>query len=117
MNTLKTNIRKIDFGELDALDDAAKSFAKQNGVPSTTFPSQDQAHGEGGQQPPVPTPRLRKATSPLNAIVPTYVMKQIKDRCTNDDVTMRFLVLIALRSIGIDVKPEDMVEDGRRAHS
>jgi hypothetical protein len=46
--------------------------------------------------------------------VPIYAIKDLKDRATADDTTLRYVVLTALRAFGIDIKDVDMIEDGRR---
>ena len=117
MTKSKPVTRPIDF---DAIDRAVTAHARQHGVPSTRFPDEQVADREGEDSNVTVLARPKAQRSPSRRIhidTPLYAIKELKDRATAEDQTMRYIVLTALRSIGIDIKDIDMVEDGRRVQS
>ena len=50
----------------------------------------------------------------LNIEVPDYAWVALKMRHAKEMVSVRYLVLTALREIGIEINEVDMIEDGRR---
>ena len=50
----------------------------------------------------------------LNIEVPDYAWVALQMRHAKEMVSVRYLVLLALREIGIEINDVDMVEDGRR---
>lgn len=90
--------RRLDGGELSAADLHARVSSHTAGrLPSL-----------------LPAGRLPRAPLVvLSAKVPEYVRDQLTQRAARDKITQTFLILTALRSIGIEVKDEDLVEDGR----
>ena len=51
---------------------------------------------------------------PLNVEVPDYAWVAIKTRAAQEMVSLRHVILSALRANGIEIRDADMVEDGRR---
>jgi hypothetical protein len=52
---------------------------------------------------------------PLTVMVPNYLLRQIEQAIAmNQGISKRFVVTDALSRAGFMVKPEDLVEDGRR---
>lgn len=58
------------------------------------------------------TPRARM--KPLNIEVPDYAWIAIKMRAAQQMVSVRHIIMSALKADGIQIKDADMVEDGRR---
>lgn len=61
---------------------------------------------------PDATPRSQMKT--VNLEVPGYAWTELKIRAAREQVSVRHIVMEAMRSIGIEIKDADMVEDGRR---
>ena len=51
---------------------------------------------------------------PLNIEVPDYAWIAIKMRAAKEMVSVRHIIMTALKADGIDIKEADMIEDGRR---
>ena len=58
------------------------------------------------------TPRVRMKT--LNIEVPDYAWIAIKMRAAQEMVSVRHVIMLALKADGIEINDADMVEDGRR---
>jgi hypothetical protein len=58
------------------------------------------------------TPRMRMKT--LNVEVPDYAWVAFKTRAAQQMVSVRHIIMAALRASGIEIKDADMIEDGRR---
>ena len=58
------------------------------------------------------TPRVRMKT--LNIEVPDYAWIAIKMRAAQEMVSVRHVIMLALKADGIEIKDADMIEDGRR---
>lgn len=106
--------RKLGLDDIEALDAAVQDYAKRNGVP-TTIPAGDRA-GEGAHASATVTPfKPKRAPSRrIHIETPLYAIRDLKDKAAADDTTMTYIVLTALRAIGIDIKDADM-QDFRRA--
>lgn len=108
-------IRPIDF---DMAKRTVDAFAAERNVPTQVYPQEVVPEagdeGKGRAEPIIPPARspVRKFTVEL----PDYVIDAVLTRALQSKprTTSRYVVLEALRSIGIDVKDEDMVLDGRR---
>jgi hypothetical protein len=61
---------------------------------------------------PDATPRSQMKT--VNLEVPSYAWTELKIRAAREQVSVRHIVMEAMRSIGIEIKDADMIEDGRR---
>jgi hypothetical protein len=48
--------------------------------------------------------------------VPDYAWIEIKTRAAQQMVSLRHVIMSALKASGIDIKDTDMIEDGRRQH-
>ncbi len=105
--------------------------AKDNNVPTLSFPTS----GEGviaavlpeepaavaatDISPPATRQKAVKKSAPaavkrVAVDMPDYLVRAIKKRAMEDDVTIRFLYLTAFRAAGFTVNDVDMMEDGRR---
>lgn len=58
------------------------------------------------------TPRLRMKTAKVE--LPDYVWVALKKRAAEDMVSLRYLIMSALRAQGFAINEADMIEDGRR---
>ena len=58
------------------------------------------------------TPRARMKT--INLELPDYVWTDLKIRAAKEQVSLRHIVMTALRDAGIEIAKADMIQDGRR---
>lgn len=68
--------------------------------------------GSAATPPAAPTPRHDLHFARVG--VPDYAMLELKTRAAREDVTINHILLKALDQFGISIRPEDLVEDGRR---
>jgi hypothetical protein len=120
-------------GDID--DDALEAVARLKGVPSLTpapltvaaalFQATAAAAGTAaavGQgaamvkiaPEPVSGPTPRSRMSYVKACMPDYALTELKTRALRQRVSINHILLKALDQAGIHIKPEDLVEDGRR---
>ena len=115
--------------ELDPIDLRLEAKAVEKGIPTlvTTKPAvsepengaaraamRSEAPRKAGRAGAVTqgTPRARMKT--LNIEVPDYAWIAIKMRAAQQMVSVRHIIMSALKADGIDIKAVDMIEDGRR---
>jgi hypothetical protein len=90
--------------------EAVNDYAKERNIPETVFP----------QSKPAPVKAVAKETAPslvlakLSIDVPEDVMYDIKQKALDERRSIRSLVLHALKQYGIEVREEDLVDDGRK---
>ena len=58
------------------------------------------------------TPRARMKT--INLELPDYVWTDLKIRSAKEQVSVRHIIMTALKGQGVDIRDVDMIEDGRR---
>ncbi len=58
------------------------------------------------------TPRARMKT--INLELPDYVWTDLKIRAAKEQVSLRHIVMTALRTAGVEINESDMIQDGRR---
>lgn len=123
--------RKPFFSIADDVDDTAlEAIARKKGVPALRRDTErsEASHETEGQgresarKSPVPvandaldvgpTPRTRM--SYVKACLPDYALRELKTRAMAERVSINHLLLKALTLSGIAIKPEDLIEDGRR---
>lgn len=115
--------------ELDPMDLRLEAKAVEKGIPtlvttkpatddpeivarnSATFNAAPRKAGRAGAT-AKGTPRARMKT--LNVEVPDYAWIEIKMRAARQMVSVRHILMSALKADGIDIKDADMIEDGRR---
>jgi hypothetical protein len=100
-------------------DDAIEAIARKKGVPvlTTNVAAPRASVPEPGGQGAVITPSMeppRPQLSYIKAAIPDYALTDLKTRALQDEVTVNHLILKALTGLGIAIRPEHMVEDGRR---
>jgi len=118
--------------ELDPMDLRLEAKAVEKGIPTLVTPKPEAAEVQVTHEAPrealtpraVPhkagrvgpsnksTPRARMKT--LNIEVPDYAWISIKMRAAQQMVSVRHIIMTALKEQGIDIKDVDMIEDGRR---
>lgn len=109
------------------IDDAAlESLAREKGVgalvkpvagragetprnETEASPTADTAQASAEQQ---PTPRSRMKA--VNIELPDYVWTDLKIRAAKEQVSVRHIVMMALKARGIEISDFDLIEDGRR---
>ncbi len=116
--------------ELDPIDVRLEARAVEKGIPTLVSPKPEPADtdaapiatataaeptkakmsGAGGRI--QSTPRARMKT--LNVEVPDYAWIEIKMRAARQMVSVRHVIMSALKADGIAITDADMVEDGRR---
>jgi hypothetical protein len=85
--------------------EAVDDYAKERNIPSTVFPqSSTAARAEK------PTTTIVK----LSLEVPEYVVDRLKRKALDEKRTHRALVLHALAKYGIEIAPEDLIDDERK---
>jgi hypothetical protein len=118
MQMQKTNRPAFQSVELDPIDLRLEARAAEKGIPTLISPATATAAVAGprkrsraGAQ-AESTPRARMKT--LNVEVPDYAWVAIKTRAAQEMVSVRHVIMSALRANGIEIKDADMIEDGRR---
>ena len=113
----------------DIDDTAIEAMARSKGVPALTRPdaasdrmrlthTQKPARGDEATGEPEAdhetgsTPRSRMAY--VKACLPDYALLELKTRAARERVSINHILMKALTVAGIPIKPEDMIEDGRR---
>lgn len=101
----------IDDGKLERL-------AADKGVGALVKPDVNGA-GEGAPRTAwgskaSPDTMPRTDMKSLNLQLPGYVWTDLKIRAAQQQVSLRHVVMSALRKDGITIRDEDMIEDGRR---
>lgn len=109
------------------IDDAAlESLAREKGVgalvkpvanrageapraEAKALPQTDTAQVSGDTQ---PTPRSRMKA--VNIELPDYAWTDLKIRAAKEQVSVRHIIMTALKAQGIAISDVDLVEDGRR---
>ena len=125
-----TDQRKPFLSFASDIDDTAiEAMARSKGVPALTRPetmpeqprSDRRDRTAGGSEAslaaaPAPgtgsTPRSRMAY--VKACLPDYALLELKTRAARERVSVNHILMKALTIAGIPIKPEDMIEDGRR---
>jgi hypothetical protein len=119
MQTQKTNRPAFQSVEMDPIDLRLEAKAAEKGIPTLVSPvaqavvqaaarQKRSRAGEGAQS----TPRARMKT--LNFEVPDYAWVAIKTRAAQEMVSVRHVLMSALKAHGIAINDADMIEDGRR---
>jgi hypothetical protein len=115
--------------ELDPIDARLEARAAQKGIPTLVTPKaephaevQPRAAAAASEVPAAPkasrgpakdaTPRARM--KPAKIELPDYVWLALKIRAAENMVSLRYLIMVALRAQGIPINDADMIEDGRR---
>jgi hypothetical protein len=112
----------------DIDDDAIEAMARSKGVPALTRPGRvpesselrhDTRAGDSDREraplaagDPSTPPRPRMAY--VKACLPDYALLDLKTRAARERVSVNHILMKALTLAGIGIKPEDMIEDGRR---
>jgi hypothetical protein len=111
--------------ELDPIDARLEAKAAEKGIPplvnpipepsvlrtappATVAPRKPKRAGDSAQS----TPRGRMKT--LNVEVPDYAWIAIKTPAAQEMVSVRHIIMSALKAKGIAINDADMIEDGRR---
>lgn len=122
----------------DIDDDAIESLARDKGVGAFVKPVGNRA-GEGASQPATTAAQLATATplqsqvpatkanapeateatprsrmKALNIELPDYAWTELKIKAARDQVSVRHIIMAALKQTGLPIADADMVEDGRR---
>lgn len=116
----------------DIDDDALETLARDKGVGSLVKPVANR-EGDGGQPAPAPSARTEAAIVPpadapapssdatprsrmksVNVEIPDYTWTDLKIRAAKEQVSVRHIIMSALKGQGVQISDADMVEDGRR---
>ncbi len=129
-----TDKRKAFAPITDDIDSRIEAMARAKGVPSLTAPEpaaspnrelarvlNHRAEQTTTRFPPSPAERddqvvstPRTTVTSVKSFVPDYAYLEIKLRAAHERVSVNHIVLKALHEAGFHIKPEDMIEDGRR---
>ena len=112
--------------ELDPIDARLEAKAIEKGIPTLVTPKEPEPEEPIASVEPV-APVLRKSAKPspkqatprsrmrgLKIELPDYVWIALKKRAAEDMVSLRHVIMTALRDKGIPINDADMIEDGRR---
>lgn len=113
----------------DIDDDAIEAMARSKGVPALTRPDRalertatapPQGRGGDADRGLAPVADGEAATTPrqrmayVKACLPDYALLELKTRAARERVSVNHILMKALNLAGIPIRPEDMIEDGRR---
>ncbi len=129
MSTQKTTRPAFQSLELDPIDARLEAKAAEKGIPTLVTPKAELPIAEERPMPvepvaqvlrnasrvapqPQSTPRSRMKA--LKFELPDYVWIALKKRAAEDMVSLRHLIMKALRAQGVAINEADMIEDGRR---
>ena len=128
MATLKASRPAFQSVELDPIDARLEAKAVEKGIPTLVTHKADASPAEEPSAPVEPvasaprklaravskqaTPRSRMKG--LKIELPDYVWVALKKRAAEDMVSLRHVIMTALRDKGIPINDADMIEDGRR---
>jgi hypothetical protein len=131
MSALKSSRPAFQSVELDAIDARLEAKAAEKGIPTLVTPRIEEAppariavatapaapalRKAGGEPSALATPRSRMRG--LKIELPDYVWVALKTRAAEEMVSLRHVIMTALRDKGISINDADMVEDGRRFRS
>jgi hypothetical protein len=114
--------------EIDLIDQRLDAQAAEKGIPTLVVPKlapPEIADDTGTPRPSKAAPKASRAVAAvqstprvrmktLNIEVPDYAWIAIKMRAAQEMVSVRHVIMLALRADGIEIKDADMIEDGRR---
>jgi hypothetical protein len=110
----------------DIDDEALESLAREKGVGALVKPVANRAGEAPRSEPKVsaqtdaelpsdeqqPTPRSRMKA--VNIELPDYAWTELKIMAAREQVSVRHIVMTALKARGIEISDFDLIEDGRR---
>lgn len=107
----------------DIDDEALESLARDKGVGALVKPERAQRvaieppglrPSEAVASPGVAAPTPRHRMKPINIELPDYAWTELKIRAARAQVSVRHIIMTALKQQGIPIADIDLVEDGRR---
>jgi len=109
----------------DPIDARLEAKAAEKGIPTLVSPKAEEPAPAAAVEatPAAPSKTLRtapKQATPrsrmkgLKIQLPDYVWVAVKKRAAEDMVSLRHIIMLALRDKGIPINDADMIEDGRR---
>jgi hypothetical protein len=128
MAALKSLRPSFQSVELDPIDARLEAKAVEKGIPTLVTPRIEEPPaavtpmpvvpaappprnaGRGPSTQATPRPRMRG----LKIELPDYVWVELKKHAAEEMVSLRYVIMMALRAKGIPINDADMVEDGRR---
>jgi hypothetical protein len=118
MQTQKTNRPAFQSVELeDPMDQRLEAKAAEKGIPTLVTPEAaapavvaGKRSRAGGAAQSTPRARMKK----LGVEEPDYAWIAVKTRAAREMVSVRHVIMSALRAQGIEIKDADMSEEGRR---
>ena len=128
MAALKSLRPSFQSVELDPIDARLEAKAAEKGIPTLVTPRIEEppaAEPPVAAAPAAPQPRnggrgLSAEATPrsrmrgLKIELPDYVWVELKKHAAEEMVSLRHVIMMALRAKGIPINDADMVEDGRR---
>lgn len=95
---------------LDVDDAALERVNESLGVPTLVRPGTGAAQSSAARPSPKPTPQEK-----LTVEITAYLMDAVRHRALERRMSIRHLVMLALKGVGLTVEPGDLVPDARRA--
>ncbi len=96
---------------LAVTDAALDRLADSMGVPTMTWPDAKRSDSATAK----PAPKPMRVQEKLSVELPAYLMDAMKQEALTRKVSVRHLVMIALKGMGLAIDPEDLVPDARRS--
>ena len=105
----------------DIDDDKLEKLAQDKGVSTLVTPQDLPQPGRDNAQPQaepvidpetIPTPRSQMKN--LNVEVPDYVWRDLKIRAAHRQTSVRHVLMLALKDLGVPIRDADLSEDGRQ---
>ena len=96
--------------EIDEIDAKLNETARSRGIPTLSFP--DPTPTDEEQKPKVSAAKPRRKT--LSTEIPDQLWVALKVRAAHEMVSVRHIVLSALKQRGFDIDEDELIEDGRR---
>ena len=114
--------------ELDPIDARLEAKAAEKGIPTLVNPKAEEPPPEEPAPAVEAIPVVSRKTTPsapkqatprsrmkgLKIELPDYVWVALKKRAAEDMVSLKHIIMTALRDKGIPINDADMFEDGRR---
>lgn len=111
----RPDFQPVEFDELDA---RLSETAARKGIPALISTAPGSSHPSKSRtqasEPNANTPKKTSIRKPINIEVPDYLWTDLKITAAKKMVSVRHLVLVALKEQGYVIAEEELIEDGRR---
>ncbi|MFA5952226.1 MAG: hypothetical protein WC807_18300 [Hyphomicrobium sp.] len=105
---------------LDVDDAALDRINTQLGVPTLTKPianTKPEVRKNSVPPAPIPVEEIRAALEKLTIEVPSYLADAMKREALDKRMSVRHVVMLALKKSGFEIASADLIPDGRRTRT